>query len=307
MKTFLETTLEFSTMGTQVFVSVVHQKNETFVKECLHILERICEEKVSVFNRFDPNSEISQVNKKLEQWILVSTDMLTVAWRCLEYWHKSEGYFDPRILQILHAVGYSASFPFTATTNSLDMPSPQLFETPLHKDLRIRDKKICFLTPMDFSGIAKGYIIDCMAEFLKKYFDNFLIDGGGDMRACGHNKRGISWRIDVENAHQKTLLLSLSNQSLATSGITRRKWSHCGRPVHHLINPKNPEHFNHDILSVTVITREAEYADYLAKTLFLRGEERGFSYAEKSHIAALFLRNNGTVLLTEAMLPFCVS
>ena len=60
---------------------------------------------------------------------------------------------------------------------------------------------------------------------------------------------------------------------------------------HHLINPKHPNVFSFDILSVTTLAETAERADFIAKTLFLMGIKDGYAYAKKHSVPALFVEN----------------
>jgi FAD:protein FMN transferase len=194
---------------------------------------------------------------------------------------------------------------------------------PLEKDIIIKKNKVLFNHRMDFSGIAKGYITDKAAEFLKnRGFQNFLIDSGGDIYASGKDCDGEPWLISIEGADESRLNFNLSDRGVATSGITRKKWevlpphpnyhsnlrnSHqlhfgcggMGKKYHHLINPKNPETFLFDLKSVTVIAENTEKADIWAKTLYLMGKDRGLKYSNENKIASVFLDYKGNVHLSE--------
>ena len=110
---------------------------------------------------------------------------------------------------------------------------------------------------MDFSGIAKGYIVDQAAEFLKKRgWKNFLVDAGGDMMISGRNSEGEKWRIAVEGVPEEKLMLEISGKGIATSGISRKKWQINGKKFHHLVNPKDPNNFSYELRTVSVIAQK---------------------------------------------------
>ena len=302
-------------MGTEAYIEIVHRKNETQrAKQSLEKAIGCCFEKVRIFNRFDSESELSQFNKHIGNFRNASPDMLTLALHALAFHKESDGLFDPRILSVLEQVGYEEDFSHIP-------PRPSILErlfsprtTPLKHDLKVWGERLRFETIMDFSGIAKGYILDKMADCLRNdQWQNFLVDSGGDMVLCGTNREGTPWNINVENIPETSVLLEITEKAIATSGITRKQWtSSQGKRYHHLINPRHPNTFSFDLLSVTAISTSAERADFLAKTLFLMGEKEGLSCATKHSIPAIFVTANTqestqrTWHLTPSMNPYIV-
>lgn len=281
-------------MGTEAYIEVIYEYGEKR-RAALSIAHAIdlCFEKIRIFSRFDPESELSRLNARLGAFMSASPDMLAVARHALSFYRESNGLFDPRILSVLNALGYSEDF---SHTSSRDVPEPKIVPTrsaPLRRDLKIWGEMIRFDVPMDFSGISKGYILDAMAHHIEADgWKHFLVDAGGDMVAHGLNREEIPWRVDVERIPETELLLSLSNKALATSGITRRHWHSLeGDRYHHLIHPKRPYDFSFDLLSVTAVSKSAERADFLAKTLFLMGKKRGLASAIRYSIPAVFVEN----------------
>jgi FAD:protein FMN transferase len=165
--------------------------------------------------------------------------------------------------------------------------------------LKIKKNKVLFNRRMDFSGIAKGYITDKAAEFLKnRGFQNFLIDSGGDMNASGTDEDKNPWSISIEGIDENKLNFNLSGKGIATSGITRKKWEKNGQKFHHLINPKNPQEFLFDLKTVTVVSENTERSDVWAKVLFLMGKEKGLKYSDENNIASAFLDYRGSMYLS---------
>ena len=288
----LSTTRLFRAMGTETYLEIVHREDET--KKAEHSVAKAvecCFEKIRIFDRFDPESELSQFNGHIGEFRSASPDMLAIALHALSFHKESAGLFDPRILSALEHIGYRSDFS--------SVQSPPVFErlfspsvVPLRRDLKIWGEMVLFGAPMDFSGIAKGYILDKMAEQIRgDGWHDFLVDSGGDMMARGANREGERWNINVENIPEESLLLEITEKAIATSGITRKHWtSSRGKRYHHLIHPKHPNIFSFDLLSVTAISTSAERADFLAKTLFLMGAKDGFSYATKHSIPAIFVK-----------------
>ena len=55
-------------------------------------------------------------------------------------------------------------------------------------------------TVFDFSSVAKGYGIDCVADTLEALgAHNYMIEIGGEVLACGLNPNGRRWRIQIDS------------------------------------------------------------------------------------------------------------
>ena len=225
--------------------------------------------------------------------------MLYLAGRALYYNDISGGLYDPRVIEVLEKIGYDKDFK-KKDFSKADLPSPfSAIRKKLADDLKVENEKIFFARRMDFSGIAKGYIVDQAAKFLKDNgWKNFLVDAGGDMMISGVNEEGKKWRIAVEGVPEEKLMLEISGKGIATSGISRKKWQINGKNFHHLVNPMNPNNYSYELRTVSVIAKNTENADGRAKTLVLMGKEEGLQFAKKNKIAAIFLDYKGNVFLT---------
>lgn len=285
---------EFRALGTDVQIKIVVEGNDKVARQDAEIAKDIFFEQQKVFNRFDSESEISRLNRGLGRWEDASPDMLRLASRILHFNEISGGLFDPRVIDILEQIGYDKDFRKKDFSKMKQPPNFSASKCGLSNDLRIREGKIFFSCRMDFSGVAKGYIVDRAAECLKdRGWKNFLVDAGGDMRIFGGSGKESTWHIAIEGVPEDKLMLELSDRGIATSGITRKKWTIDGKKFHHLVNPRSPNEFSYDLRTVSVIERSAEEADGRAKTLVLMGREKGFEFATENKIAAIFLDRRG--------------
>jgi FAD:protein FMN transferase len=293
--------LNFRALGTDIEIQIVvsGEQEKQKAKNAFAELKDLYKKKQKIFDRFDPKSEISSLNKNLESFQKASSDVLYLAGRALEYNKISHGLYDPRVIGVLEKIGYDSDFRGKDfSTASL----PEKFvaiERPLVEELQIREQEIYFACRMDFSGIAKGYITDCAAEFLKRQgFRNFLVDSGGDIFAAGQNEEGKKWRVEIEGVPKEKLLLEISGKGIATSGISRKKWQVKGKKFHHLVNPRKPNEYSYELRTVTVIEKNTENADGRAKVLVLMGKEKGLNFAKKNKIAAIFLDYKGNIFIS---------
>lgn len=292
---------EFRALGTDVFLEIVldvpDQKKKA--EQDLAAARNIFYAKEKIFSRFDPKSELSRLNEELSKWQKASSGMVYLAKRALYYNKKSGGLYDPRVIEILEKIGYQKDFRQNDFSKIKIPDRFEKLEKDLSEDLRVEEEKIFFSRRMDFSGIAKGCIVDQVAEFLREHgWKNFLVDAGGDMSIAGLNSEGAGWRIAVEGISEEKIMLEISERGIATSGISRKKWRAAGRNLHHLVNPKDPSNFSYELKTVSVIAENTEEADGRAKTLVLMGKERGFEFAKKNKIAAVFLDCKGNILVS---------
>ncbi|MDR3559236.1 MAG: FAD:protein FMN transferase [Candidatus Pacebacteria bacterium] len=291
----------FKALGTDITLQIVSKTVEEGLAEKI---KDFYAAQNKVFSRFDLDSEIFQLNQNLGFFNPASFDMIEIVKRSLEYHKRTGQYFDPRILEVLERAGYKKDFKLSQFFETGDVVAVEKLSGDLARDLKIKDGKVFFGRRMDFSGIAKGFITDKAADFLrKKGYENFLVDSGGDMRAAGKNEEGSDWLISLEGFKDEEILIKLGEDfsGVATSGITRRKWQNKKGRFHHLIDPKNPARFAFDLKSVTVVSGDCEEADIWAKTLFLLGRERGMFFSEKSGMKSIFVDYKGNAYLSSGM------
>lgn len=294
---------EFRAIGTDIYIQIVidNIKDKEIALKDIETIKNFYKKKEKILSRFDPGSELFKLNNHLNKFIGASEDILYLAKKSLEYYKKTDGLFDPRILELLESVGYKKDFKKNIFDEKNIPKNKNIGKNSLDDDLEISGNEIMFRRKMDFSGIAKGYITDKAAEILKEgEWRNFLIDSGGDMYASGLNRDGESWKISLEDsAEPKKSIIGISDQGIATSGVTRKKWKIGKEKFHHLINPKNPNDFNFDVKSVTVVSNNAEKADVVAKTLFLMGPKKGIIFSNENEIESVFLLKDNNLIFSK--------
>lgn len=294
---------KFQAMGTVLSVEIISDREN--ISELEGKVKKIFTDNEKIFSRFRGDSELSKINSNVGKEIPVSKRMFEVLELCLKFNKISQGYFDPRIIGNLEKIGYKEDFSKNKSQEaSLSDISFEKLDSNLEDELILNREKQTVLTKrrIDTTGIAKGYTVDESAKYLMEQgTENFIIDAGGDMYACGKNGEGSEWRVGVEGMEEAKLMLKLKNEGIATSGISRKKWFLGDKKVHHLINPKDPSRFSFDIKTVTVINGKTVEADGRAKVLVLMGKEKGLQFSNENGIKSLFLDYKGNVYLSEAI------
>ena len=113
---------------------------------------------------------------------------------------------------------------------------------------------------------------------------------GEPITVKGKNPKNESWKIGIDQPVENSspgfnefqLIVSLKNQSLATSGNYRKFYEKDGVKYSHTIDPKTGYPVQHSLLSVTVIHEQAAFADAYATAFMVMGVD----------VAKAFIENN---------------
>lgn len=144
---------------------------------------------------------------------------------------------------------------------------------------------------IDLNSIAKGYVVDLIAEWLEgEGCENYIVEVGGEICAKGVNAKGIAWRVGVDTpfdnnntpgAYQQKVV-QISGSALATSGNYRRFYYNAeGERISHTLNPQTGHSQTTSLLSATVIAPRCSVADALATAFMASGEREAITLAEK--------------------------
>lgn len=147
-------------------------------------------------------------------------------------------------------------------------------------------------------GVAKGYIVDMMLEYLKsRGIKNAIINAGGDIATMGKKPDGGKWVVSLENpdnTREKLVTFALEDMAIATSGNYYRYFDP-EKEVSHIIDPKTGYSSNLCISS-TIIADNATVADILATAVFVLGPEEGMQLVESlDNIEALIIDNDRNI------------
>jgi thiamine biosynthesis lipoprotein len=235
---------------------------------------------VKKFTRFDENSELSNLNRNSGSFVQITPEFLTLIKYMLDLAEKTDGDFDPTIIDFLEIYGYDKNYDFSKLDNpELDKLVEKIRnERPSFREIEIDEKNISVKLAkgqkIDLGGIGKGYAIDCAFEKLNLVSKNFLIDAGGDIRAIGKNENDQIWTAAFRNLNKDGVIedigfIELNNEALASSG----SWARKVKQFHHLINPKTGLPGN-KYTTVYVKAPTGMISDSWATALFIGGEEK---------------------------------
>ena len=201
------------------------------------------------------------------------------------YYVRSQFVFNPAMGKLIAAYGFhGSSKPDAEFISNLRQNIPTM------PDLVIRDGQAQSTNPnlqLDFGGIAKGYAVDRISDFLHQQgFEHFLINAGGDLLVSG-DKMGKEWRIGIQNPFRPGAIASINlsgQQALFTSGNYQRYYQQNDKIIHHIIDPRTGAP-SARISSATVLASDPVLADVAATSLMIDGIENHRSLARSLGIS----------------------
>ena len=171
------------------------------------------------------------------------------------------------------------------------------------KGKKLMKKNPC--VKIDANGIAQGYSVDVLADFLEQNgIQNYLIELGGEIRIKGRKPGNEKMSIGIEapgDDPEFTLIQKVvwsDKGAITTSGNYRRYYESDGKKITHLINPKTGYTLQNELISVTVYAKDAITADGYDNAIMAMGLKKGLAFVEKNNeLAAHFIysKKDGTV------------
>ena len=136
---------------------------------------------------------------------------------------------------------------------------------------------------IDLGALAKGYIADRIADFLKaEKVTSALINLGGNVLTFGpalHNP-DRKWRIGIQNPKEtrntNLIVLAIRDQSIVTSGIYERTFEINGKTYHHIFDSQTGYPVSSDLASLTIISSLSVDGEIWTTRLFGSSLERIF-------------------------------
>lgn len=263
-------------------ITVGHRLDSDDKKKIQAIIDRTFAEIDSIYNKWNPNSEISKLNRlKAYEKVILSDSLFQFLKRIDQFVVFSEGRFDPTVEPLGQL--WKKGIPSQKEINDL---KPCIGWDKIHFDNGIFFKDDA-RTALDFGGVAKGYAVDLLVERIAEAgFNHVLVEWGGEMRALGHHPEGRPWTVFISrlgdpDPARSLDIIPLQDQALATSGDYFQQWTiqlddgsmhtYC-----HIFDPKTwgpLEVKKGSIASASLLADDCLTADAFAKTFMLCGSK----------------------------------
>jgi thiamine biosynthesis lipoprotein len=152
---------------------------------------------------------------------------------------------------------------------------------------------------LDFSGIAKGFAVDKVSDYLMASgFPNHLVEIGGELKGRGLRPDGHPWWVQLEPPLQgaagtRETIIALHELAVASSGDYRKFFRQGGRRHAHTLDPRSGRSVDNGLAAVSVLHEQCMLADAQATVLMVLGLEAGMVWAVEQGVAALFVMREG--------------
>jgi thiamine biosynthesis lipoprotein len=300
-------------MDTVVEIKVHHKRKaeaEKAINSSMEEMRRV-EQKMSCFL---PGSEVSRINKEAfleekkgsllaEDWIPVSDELFSLLEESVLLSELTKGSFDITIYPLWKIWKFEGE--------NLEVPGKgkieRVLELVTYKNMILQNGKISFAKKgmgIDLGGIAKGYAVDAAIKVLKdKNIKSAMVNAGGDMYVLG-KKEGKPWRIGIRHPRREGEILGtveVENRAIVTSGDYERFFFSGGKKYHHIINPKTGYPAD-ECQSVTIVAKEATFADGLATGIFVLGPKEGMALIENLEgVEGVIVNKEGDVSVSSGL------
>jgi thiamine biosynthesis lipoprotein len=269
----------FPAMGTEIEVWADGPGDELAVQDWIEEVESAC-------SRFRPHSELSVVNSAPGRSHRLSPLLASVVRAAADARSMTDGLVDVGVGTAMESWGYDRTFddvqPLDEHPEPLLLPRWEIYGRELHKDPS---------TKLDLGGVAKGWACDQAVERRLAT----VVSAGGDLRS-EHPDTTVSvmdpWDEVAARVH-------VGKGGLATSSVTRRRWTVGNRQVTHVMDPRTMTPVQTPILSATVVADTALEAETGAKAILVKGEE-GLAWASRQPWirSAIVVWHDGVVYAT---------
>ncbi len=259
----------------------------------------------AIFSTYRPASELSRFNTSpTVEWQPVSPELARVAVASRELSALTGGAFDATVGPLVSLWGFG---PQRRTGTKLPT-SAEIAAARARVDYRRLEARLAppalrksdLTLSADFASMAKGFSADELSILLTALgAPDHLVQVGGDLKTSGHPSGAPSWSAGIENPPSPSsavnlpatlaTTVTLAGEALSTSGDSHNAFTVGRRRYGHIIDPRTGRPAQGPLASVSVIHPSCAQSSAIATALFVLGADAGFHFAEKHHLAALFI------------------
>ena len=259
-------------------------------------------------SEWKPTSPLSAVNREAGvSAVPVPDDLRAVIRRGLEIGERTDGAFDITWAALWGLWDFKAALPVVPEQQEVARRASLVD----YRQVRVVDEVgSVMLARVDMKiglgGIAKGWALDRAATLLRQRgFDDFLLQGGGQVQAAGDKGDGVAWKVGIRDprgpADDFFAIVEARDVSVSTSGDYERFFIADGVRYHHILDPRTGMPAR-GLRSATVIHTDATLADAMSTALMVLGAERGLELVEQEPgMEAVLVDGTGAVRLSSGL------
>ena len=277
-------------------------------KEILEEAAALCGEYERVFSRTVEGSDVWRINHAEGSPVRVCDDTAELLAMALDICEKSGGALDITIAPASELWDFKSGEPQIPDMDRLARAA----ELVNYTRLKLEGGVVTLPAGMaiDLGAVAKGYIADRAAEYLRgRGVESAILNLGGNVVALGGKPDGSNFTIGVQKPFgQNSDILGacrLKGMSVVTSGIYERYFVEDDRLYHHILDTKTGYPVENELYSVTIISPTSTGGDALSTICFVLGSEDGMALIETlDGIECVYCLSDGTLLFSSGARKF---
>lgn len=253
-----------------------------------HEIDSIFDEIDQSLSIYKPNTLISRFNRSASG-IEMDNHLRAVVLKSIQIFKKSEGIFDITVYPLVQIWGFGTekvlSLPDSASVDS----ARACVGTGM---LRIEGKRLIKSNPcvkINVNAIAPGYTSDLIADFLeKKGIKTYIVEVGGEVRVKGKKPDGNFMSIGIEAPAQNSFdipflqkIIQMKSGAITTAGNYRQYREEGTHRFSHILDARTGYPIKNNLISVTVIAKDAMTADGYDNVLMGLGLEDSFRFLKR--------------------------
>jgi thiamine biosynthesis lipoprotein len=252
---------------------VLHLARASVERE-LQLVDRTC-------SRFRADSELSRLNAQAGRPVVVSPALMQALELAIAAARLTDGDVDPTVGRALELSGYDREW------RRLEPPrgEPAACGLSLHAltgwrtidlDTSTSTVRVPAGVRLDLGATAKAWAADRAAAAAAAAAScGALVSIGGDIATCGPAPDG-GWLIRVTDDHRSQpgapgQTIAIAGGGLATSSTLVRRWSHAGRTMHHIVDPRTGVPAGGPWRTVSVAAQDCAQANIATTAALVRG------------------------------------
>ena len=235
------------------------------------------------------DSELSRLNREAASGtdVAIEPDLCELLQISAEVHRMTAGAFDITVGPLVRLWGFLDGRPHWPRPEELEacrrrvgLENVELDSVP--RTLRFRRPGV----ELDLGGIAKGYVVDLLAERLRAAgVERFLVDfGGSSQYAAGRPPGQAGWHLYIRPTWDDRLPMRkivARDLSMSTSGNDQRFWVHEGQIYGHVLDPRTGRPTSRRG-SVSVMAPSATLSDALSTAFLVLGFEEAARLVEQN-------------------------
>lgn len=265
-------------LNTVVYVALYDRQEEALLEKCMEL----CDQYEKIFSRTLEESELYRLNESKD--MEVSDELLELISMGVTCGERTNGTFDITIAPLAALWNFTGEDPHVPAWEDIDAALASVD----YRNIKIKGNHVTLLNgaSIDLGALAKGYIADRLKDYLlSEGVESAIINLGGNTLCIGQKPDGSPFQMGIQRpfGEQGEVLetISVTDQSVVTSGVYERGFEEDGIWYHHILDPSTGYPNNNDLTAVTILSDRSVDGDALSTICMSLGSERAKEFLEQ--------------------------